>query len=106
MAAIVVGVTEADAPTATMGVDMAAAVLLAIAAAPGEDVQEDAIAAVILSPPGLRGNIKRLHVVIVPHTAILLQTKLQQHGVLEVLQRRTVKLAPKPQQLLAHIEQL
>lgn len=102
MAAIVVGVTEADAPAATMGVDMAAAVLLAIAAALGED----AIAAVILSTSGLRGNIKRLQVVIVPYTAILLQAKLQQHGVLEVLQRRTVKLTPKPQQLLAHIEQL
>lgn len=101
-----VGVTEADAQAATMGVDMEAAVLLAIAAAPGEDVQEEAIAAVILAPPGLGGNIRRLQVVIVPHTAILLQTKLQQHGVLEVLQRRTVKLAPKPQQLLAHIKQL
>ena len=91
------GVTEAAAQAATMGVDMAAAVLLAIAAAPGEDAQEEAIAAVILAPPGLRGNIRRLQVVIVPHTAILLQTKLQ---------RRTVKLAPKPQQLLAHIKQL
>ena len=76
------------------------------AAAPGEDVQEEATAAAILAPPGLRANIRRLQAAIVPHTAILLQTKLLPHGVLEALQQRTVKPARKPRQLLAHTEQL